>query len=100
MATPFFDDDAGSGDRMSPRHLFETRIRIRLQRDTQRLTLEGWSRDLSESRLGAFVAQALVLGEFVTARNPAAGLRQTGDPDENCSRTGNRVWISVHRVER
>ena len=60
----------GSADRMSPRHVFETRIRIRLQRDTQRLTLEGWSRDLSESRLGAFVAQALVLGEFVTLEIP------------------------------
>ena len=70
MATPFSDDDAGSGDRMSPRHLFETRIRIRLQRDSQRLTLQGWSRDLSESGLGAFVAQALVLGELVTLEIP------------------------------
>ena len=70
MATPFSDDDAGSGDRMSPRHLFETRIRIRLQRDSQRLTVQGWSRDLSESGLGAFVAQALVLGESVTLEIP------------------------------
>jgi hypothetical protein len=70
MATPFSDDDAGSGDRMSPRHLFETRIRIRLQRDSQRLTVQGWSRDLSEGGLGAFVAQALVLGELVTLEIP------------------------------
>jgi hypothetical protein len=70
MATPFSDDDAGSGDRMSPRHLFETRIRIRLQGDSQRLTVQGWSRDLSESGLGAFVAQALVLGELVTLEIP------------------------------
>ena len=55
---------------MSPRHVFEIRIRIRLQRDTQRLTLQGWSRDLSESGLGAFVAQALVLGELVTLEIP------------------------------
>ena len=70
MATPFSDDVTGSANRISPRHVFETRIRIRLQRDTQRLTVEGWSRDLSESRLGAFVAQALVLGEFVTLEIP------------------------------
>jgi len=68
MATP--DDATGSADRMSPRHVFETRIGIRLQRDSQRLTLHGWSRDLSESGLGAFVAQALVLGELVTLEIP------------------------------
>src|SRR6266550_3132182 len=70
MATMFSDDATGSADRMSPRHVFETRIRIRFQRDTQRLTLQGWSRDLSESGLGAFVAQALVLGELVTLEIP------------------------------
>src|SRR6266852_9926275 len=70
METPFSNDAAGSGDRISPRHVFETRIRIRLQRDTQRLTLQGWARDLSESGLGAFVAEALVLGEFVTLEIP------------------------------
>ena len=70
MATPFSGDATGSGDRMSPRHLFETRIRIRLQRDSQRLTVQGWSRDLSEGGLGAFVAQALVLGESVTLEIP------------------------------
>jgi len=70
MATPFSDDATGSEDRISPRHVFETRIRIRLQRDSQRLTLQGWSRNLSESGLGAFVAQALVLGEFVTLEIP------------------------------
>ena len=32
--------------------------------------MEGWARDLSESGLGAFVAQALVLGEFVTLEIP------------------------------
>ena len=70
MATPFSDDARGSADRISPRHVFETRIRIRLQRDSQRLTLQGWSRNLSESGLGAFVAQALVLGEYVTLEIP------------------------------
>ena len=46
--------------------MFETRIRIRLQRDSHSLTLPGWTRDLSEGGLNAFVAQPLVLGEFVT----------------------------------
>jgi len=50
--------------------MFETRIRIRLQRDSQRLTVPGWARDISESGLGAFVAQALVLGELVTLEIP------------------------------
>jgi hypothetical protein len=70
MATSFPDDATGPADRISPRHLFETRIQIRLQRDSQKLTLQGWVRDLSESGLSAFVAQALVLGEFVTLEIP------------------------------
>jgi len=55
---------------MSPRHVFETRIGTGLHRDSQRLTLEGWSRNLSESGRGAFVAQALVPGKFVTLEIP------------------------------
>jgi len=70
MTTPFPGEATGSADRISPRHVLETRIRIRLQRDSQRLTLQGWARDLSESGLGAFVAQALVLGELVTLEIP------------------------------
>ena len=58
----------GSADRMSPRHVFETRIGTGLHRDSQRLTLEGWSRDLREGSRGAFVA--LVLGKFVTLEIP------------------------------
>ena len=57
-------------NRILPRHVFETRIRIRLQRDSQSLTLQGWSRDLSESGLSAFVAEGLVLGEIVTLEIP------------------------------
>jgi predicted nucleic acid-binding protein len=70
MATPFSDDVPGSADRISPRHVFETRIWIRLQRDGKQLSLQGWSRDLSESGLGAFVAEALILGESVTLEIP------------------------------
>ena len=64
------DDATGSLNRILPRHVFETRIRIRLQRGSQTLTLQGWARDLSESGLGAFVAEALVLGESVTLEIP------------------------------
>ncbi|MGA9307367.1 MAG: PilZ domain-containing protein [Candidatus Sulfotelmatobacter sp.] len=60
----------GSVDKISPRRLFETRIQIRLQRDSRRLNLQGWARNLSESGLGAFVAEALTLGESVTVEIP------------------------------
>jgi len=70
MTTPFSDDAAGPEDRISPRHVFEARIQIRLQRDNRKLSLQGWARDLSESGLGAFVAESLLLGEFVTLEFP------------------------------
>ena len=56
----------GSEGRISPRHLFEKRIRIRLQRDGQSLNLEGWTRNLSEGGVNAFVAHSLAHGELVT----------------------------------
>ena len=70
MATPFSDDVPGWAERISPRHVLETRIWIRLQREGKKLSLQGWSRDLSESGLGAFVAEALVLSESVTLEIP------------------------------
>ncbi len=70
MTTPFSDDAMGSLDRISPRHAFETRIQILLQRDSARLSLQGWARDLSESGVAAFVAEALILGESVTLEIP------------------------------
>ncbi len=35
-----------------------------------KLSSQGWSRDLSESGLGAFVAEPLILGELVTLEIP------------------------------
>jgi hypothetical protein len=70
MKTPFPDDVTGSAGRISSRHVFEARIQIRLQRDGRRLNLQGWARDLSESGLGAFVAETLLLGELVTLEIP------------------------------
>jgi hypothetical protein len=99
MATPSSDDVPGSADRISPRHMFETRIWIRLQRDGKKLSLQGWSRDLSESGVGAFVAEALMLSESVTLEIPLPD-SQTSDPGERCSCTGNRVRVPVHGAER
>ena len=70
MANRISDDVPGSADRISPRHVFETRIWIGLQRDGKKLSVQGWSRDLGESGLGAFVAEALILGESVTLEIP------------------------------
>ena len=50
---------------ISPRHRFEARINIHLARGEQNLNLQGWVRDLSETGLRAFVADALNTGESV-----------------------------------
>jgi hypothetical protein len=76
MTTPFSDGVPDSTGRISPRHVFETRVRIGVQRDTQSLTLQGWTRDLSEGGLNAFVVQVLELGEFVTLEIPLSGSGQ------------------------
>jgi hypothetical protein len=70
MTTPLSDDAMGSLDKISPRHVFETTIRILLQRDSARHSLPGWARNLSESGLGAFVAESLIVGESVTLEIP------------------------------
>jgi PilZ domain len=51
---------------ISPRHHFEARVSISVERREQKLKLQGWVRDLSESGLRAFVADSLLLGESVT----------------------------------
>ena len=70
MTKPVCDDATALADRILPRYRFEARIRIRLQQGGQRLTVQGWTRDLSESGLGAFVAHALFVGELVTLEIP------------------------------
>lgn len=76
MTTPFSDEVPDSAGRISPRHVFETRIRICFERNSQSLTLQGWTRNLSEGGLNAFVAQALALGELVTLEIPLPGSGQ------------------------
>jgi len=61
---------------ISPRHRFEARVSICVQRGQQKLSLQGWVRDLSESGLRAFVADSLVPGESVTFEIP---LSDTGN---------------------
>jgi hypothetical protein len=68
--TPPADDAMGAVEKILPRHVFETKIQIFLRRESRRLSLQGWARNLSESGLGAFVAEALILGEFVTLEIP------------------------------
>lgn len=55
-----------SDNRIAPRHVFESRILIRFRRGNQNFAVHGWARDLSESGLGAFVAEDLLIGEPVT----------------------------------
>jgi hypothetical protein len=62
----------GDSSRISPRFPFETRIRIRLQRSSQELVVGGWARDISESGIGAFVAEELLPGEPVELEVPFA----------------------------
>ncbi len=50
----------------SPRHHFEARVSISVERGQQKLKFQGWVRDLSESGLRAFVADSLLVGESVT----------------------------------
>jgi len=57
-------------NRIAARYVFEARILIRFCRGSQKFAAQGWARDLSESGLGAFVAEKLVIGELVTVQIP------------------------------
>jgi PilZ domain-containing protein len=70
MTKPLSGGLMDSVHQISPRHVFETRFQILVERDGRRLSLQGWARNLSESGLGAFVAEALILGESVTLEIP------------------------------
>jgi len=56
--------------RIVPRYPFETRFKIRIERTDGLLETEGWSRDLSESGIGAFVAAVISPGETAMLRIP------------------------------
>jgi hypothetical protein len=59
-----------SNTRGALRHVFELRIVIRFRRRGENFAVQGWARNLSESGLGAFVADDLVIGELVTLQIP------------------------------
>jgi len=59
-----------SDSRILARYVFESRILIRFCRGRQNFAAQGWARDLSESGLGAFVAENLEIGESVTLQIP------------------------------
>ena len=59
-----------SDKRIVARYVFEARILIRFCRGSQKFAAQGWARDLSESGLGAFVAENLAIGELVTLQIP------------------------------
>jgi|SRR5580692_4219454 c-di-GMP-binding flagellar brake protein YcgR len=91
MGSPIFGGMTGSTDRISPRHSFEAKIRIRLERGSKKLSLQGWARDLSESGLGAFVAEALALGEVVTLEVPLTDTEQQTIPAKVVRAVGTEV---------
>jgi hypothetical protein len=57
-------------NRIAPRFAFEAHIRIRLQQGDRTRAFGGWARDISESGISAFVAQALSVGVLVTLEVP------------------------------
>jgi len=65
-------------NRIAARHVFEARILIRFCRGSQKFAVQGWARDLSESGLGAFVAENLEIGELVTLQIPLGGSGKEG----------------------
>ena len=60
----------GASPRICPRYVFEERIQIRLRRENHEVVVGGWTRDISESGIGAFVAEELVQGEQVEIEVP------------------------------
>jgi len=67
-------------ERITPRYVFEARIRISTLRGSEDLEMEGWTRDISESGLSAFVARSLMVEELVTLEVPLAGLQRLRIP--------------------
>lgn len=69
-----------SVDRIAERHVFECRIQIRTHLRGENIVTAGWARDMSESGLGAFVAEELFQGEFVTLEIPISSEADTVIP--------------------
>jgi len=87
-------DFMNSDNRIAARYVFESRILIRFCRGSQKFAAQGWARDLSESGLGAFVAENLVIGKLVTLQ---ISLGISGKDTER--RTTARDSSSVERTD-
>jgi len=68
---------AGPANRIALRYEFETQIRVRLERGNRHAVVGGWTRDISESGLSAFVAERLEVGELVTLHVPLGESTET-----------------------
>ena len=90
MITQESGESRASGRRVATRHVFDTHIHIFLRRGEQQLALQGWSRDLSESGVGAFVAGDLIPGESVTIQIPLTDSRKEVIPASVATRAGTR----------
>ena len=82
------NEQEGSVNRITPRYALEKRIRISVQRVSENLVMEGWTRDISEGGLSAFVARDLMVGEHVRLEIPLAPLRSLSIPAKIASRLG------------
>jgi hypothetical protein len=71
-----FSKRSPQADRIASRHVFERRIWIQLDRGSEKIAVQGWTRDLSESGLSAFVARGPVFGELVTLEVPLSENRK------------------------
>jgi len=59
--------------RIAHRYPFETRFKIRLLRGSGDQIVGGWARDISESGIGAFVAEELIPEEEIELEVPFPG---------------------------
>jgi hypothetical protein len=78
-----------SNNRIAPRHILEARILVRLCRDHRNSAV--WARNLSESGLGALVAEELEVGERVMLLVPLA---PSGD-EEIAARVARQVGTQL-----
>src|SRR5947208_12742203 len=63
-------DHSGTVSRIALRYAFEARICNCVQRGGANVVIGGWTRDIGESGICAFVAEELRVGELVTLEVP------------------------------
>jgi len=86
-------------NRIAPRHVFEVRILIRFRRGNRNMVAHGWVRDLSESGLGAFVAEPLVVGENVSLLFSLPTFGKEEIPARIARQRGTQYGLSVYGLK-